>query len=92
MEIWEPKPPGTLWACYGTPLPLSFFMNGKLSYRRGYPTLLPIFFEDEQRGVRHLYSYISYLRSTRCTIIAGNISAQKTNLRGKRQTLSSTVT
>jgi len=21
-EIWEPKPPETLWACYGTPLPL----------------------------------------------------------------------
>jgi hypothetical protein len=19
MKIWEPKPPGTLWACYGTP-------------------------------------------------------------------------
>jgi hypothetical protein len=25
MEIWEPKPPGTLWphrTCYGTPFPL----------------------------------------------------------------------
>ena len=24
MKIWEPKPPGTLWACYGTALPLPY--------------------------------------------------------------------
>jgi hypothetical protein len=31
MEIWEPKPPGTLWACYRTPLPLPFIIEMTIS-------------------------------------------------------------
>jgi hypothetical protein len=27
-EIWETKPPGTLWACYGIPLFLSYAIFG----------------------------------------------------------------
>ena len=51
MEIWEPKPPGTIWATPGPPLPLPYCKGRGFSFKntsiKDFPPALTVVCSSE---------------------------------------------